>query len=73
MPLEGIIDIGQERERLKKEVGKVTKDIDMFKKKLSNKSFVDKAPKAVVEKDRAKLEDLKGKRDKLEKSLQMLG
>ena len=44
----------------------------MFSKKLSNKSFVDKAPKAVVEKDTARLEELKAMRDKLEQSLAML-
>jgi valyl-tRNA synthetase len=38
-----------------------------------NKNFVDKAPKEVVEKDTAKLEDFKVKREKLEQSLKMLG
>lgn len=45
----------------------------MFSKKLSNKSFVDKAPKAVVEKDTARLEELKAMREKLEQGLTMLG
>ena len=45
----------------------------MFSKKLSNKNFIDKAPKEVVEKDTAKLEEFKAKREKLEKSLVALG
>ena len=45
----------------------------MFAKKLSNKNFVDKAPKAVVEKDTARFEELKAMREKLEQSLKMLG
>jgi valyl-tRNA synthetase len=67
------IDKGAERDRLMKEIAKTSKDIDLFSKKLSNKSFVDKAPKAVVEKDTARLEELKAMRDKLEQSLALLG
>jgi valyl-tRNA synthetase len=73
VPLEGIIDLGAERDRLSKEIAKLSKDIEMFTKKLSNKDFVDRAPKAVVEKDTAKLEELKSKREKLEQNLKMLG
>jgi valyl-tRNA synthetase len=73
VPLEGILDLTQERDRLQKEIAKISKDIDIFSKKLSNKDFVDKAPKAVVEKDTAKLEEFKVKREKLEQSLKMIG
>ena len=73
VPLEGILDLSQERDRLQKELTKITKDIEVFAKKLSNKNFVDKAPKDVVEKDTAKLEEFKVKREKLEESLKMLG
>ena len=73
VPLEGILDLTQERDRLQKEIAKISKDIDVFSKKLSNKDFVDKAPKAVVEKDTAKLEEFKAKREKLEQSMKMLG
>ncbi len=73
VPLEGIIDLTQERDRLQKEIAKTSKDIEVFSKKLSNRNFVDKAPKEVVEKDTAKFEEFKAKRDKLEQSLKMLG
>jgi valyl-tRNA synthetase len=72
VPLEGILDLTQERDRLQKEIAKISKDIEVFSKKLSNKNFVDKAPKEVVEKDAAKLEEFKVKREKLEQSLKML-
>ncbi len=71
--LEGIIDFAQERDRLQKEIAKISKDIEVFSNKLSNRNFVDKAPKEVVEKDTAKLKEFKAKRDKLEQSLKMLG
>ena len=70
---EQVLDKGAERDRLLKEIAKTSKDIEMFSKKLSNKSFVDKAPKAVVEKDTARLEELTAMRDKLEQSLATLG
>jgi valyl-tRNA synthetase len=73
VPLEGVLDLGEERIRLRKEIAKVSQDIEVFSKKLSNKNFVEKAPKAVVEKDTARLEELKAMREKLEQSLKMLG
>jgi valyl-tRNA synthetase len=73
LPAEQHVDQGAERDRLMKEIAKISKDIDVFSKKLSNKNFVDKAPKEVVEKDTAKLEDFRAKRSKLERSLKMLG
>jgi len=68
-----VIDTGAERDRLQKEIAKISKDIDIFSKKLSNKNFVDKAPREVVEKDTAKLEEFKAKRDRMEQSLKLLG
>jgi valyl-tRNA synthetase len=72
VPLEGVLDLAEERGRLQKEIAKTSQDIEMFAKKLSNKSFVEKAPKAVVEKDTARLEELRAMREKLELSLKML-
>ncbi len=73
VPLEGVLDLTQERDRLQKEIAKISKDIEVFSRKLSNRDFVDKAPKAVVEKDTAKLEEFRVKREKLEQSLKLLG
>jgi valyl-tRNA synthetase len=72
VPLEGVLDLAEERARLRKEIAKTSQDVELFAKKLSNKNFVEKAPRAVVEKDAARLEELKAMREKLEKSLKML-
>jgi valyl-tRNA synthetase len=48
LPLAGIVDFDQERERLKKEIGKLASDIAGIDKKLANKKFTSKAPEAVV-------------------------
>jgi valyl-tRNA synthetase len=70
---EKALDVNAERDRLQKEIAKISKEIEVFSKKLSNKNFVEKAPKEVVEKDTAKLEEFRVKRGKLEQSLAALG
>ncbi|MBO5076638.1 MAG: valine--tRNA ligase [Clostridia bacterium] len=56
MPLEELIDIGKEIERLTGEMQKLEQDIARISAKLANEGFVSKAPAAVVEGERAKLE-----------------
>lgn len=59
VPLLGLIDLEAERTRLKKEIEKVEKFAASVEQKLSNKGFVDRAPKDVVEKERARLAEIK--------------
>ena len=49
LPLEGVIDLDKERDRLKKEIAKKDADIANDDKKLTNEAFVSKAPAATVE------------------------
>jgi valyl-tRNA synthetase len=51
-PLAEIIDLDQERARLKKEGEKLTAEIRKIEAKLGNKDFVDRAPPEVVEEQR---------------------
>jgi valyl-tRNA synthetase len=69
IPIEGLVDKGAERERLGGELKKIQADFDLISKKLANKNFVDRAPKEVVEKDRARLVELSEKRAKIEDAL----
>ena len=55
MPLEDLIDIGKELERLSKEKVKLEGEIKRLNGKLSNESFTSKAPAQVVDAERAKL------------------
>ena len=55
IPLEDLIDIAKELERLDKEKSRLDGEIKRLNGKLSNESFVSKAPAAVVEQERAKL------------------
>ncbi|XPV76711.1 MAG: valine--tRNA ligase [Desulfovibrio sp.] len=65
VPLEGIVDFDAELARLDKETGKLDKELGRVKGKLSNSNFVDKAPAAVVEKERGILAELEEKHEKL--------
>ena len=65
VPLEGLIDVKGELARLEKELKKVSEDLEFVDKKLRNEDFVDKAPQKVVEKEKAKLEELSAKKDSL--------
>ena len=55
LPLADIIDIDKERKRLNTELERLKADAERLNKKLSNESFVSKAPAAVVDGERAKL------------------
>jgi len=54
IPLEDLIDIEKEIERLEKEKANLQKEIDRVAAKLSNEGFVSKAPARVVEEEREK-------------------
>lgn len=59
MPLGDLIDYEEEMKKLAKDLDKTRQEIDRAEKKLSNRGFTDKAPEAVVQKERDKLEGLK--------------
>ncbi|WP_025730000.1 valine--tRNA ligase [Atopobacter phocae] len=56
IPLDGLINIDEEIERLKGEVDKLDQEVMRIDKKLSNEKFVSRAPEAVVQKEREKKE-----------------
>jgi len=60
LPLEGLIDIDEERARLAKEIGKKEKELGGLARKLQNEGFLRKAPADVVDKEKARLVELEG-------------
>ncbi|HZI09203.1 MAG TPA: class I tRNA ligase family protein, partial [Myxococcus sp.] len=72
VPLAGLVDLDAERERLKKEIARAEQEIAGMLRKLDNPNFVAKAPPDVVEKDRARVEELKERKAKLQDHLQRI-
>jgi len=58
IPLAGLIDKDAEISRLAKELARKKGELERCEKKLSNAGFVDKAPAAVVDKEKARAADL---------------
>jgi valyl-tRNA synthetase len=67
--LKGLLDFSEERNRLKKQIRKIDKDIEVSDRKLSNKGFLEKAPAEIVAAVKQKVEGLSLKRDKLSQNL----
>ncbi|EGQ2888273.1 valine--tRNA ligase [Staphylococcus pseudintermedius] len=54
LPIEGLIDMDKELERLEKDIQKWQKELDRVNKKLSNENFVNKAPEHVINEEKEK-------------------
>jgi valyl-tRNA synthetase len=72
LPLEGLIDVSAERERLGKEISKVEGDLVTVRKKLANDNFVQRAPANVVEEHRQREADFLKTLDQLKTALEAL-
>ncbi len=72
VPLEGLIDIEVERNRLTKEITRLEKQIEGINTKLMNTDFIAKAPKEVVERERQKSNDFQANLTKLQANLKSL-
>ncbi|MGE5239700.1 MAG: valine--tRNA ligase [Chloroflexota bacterium] len=72
VPLEGVLNVDAELQRLEKELTKTEESCSTIQRKLSNPDFVSGAPKEVVAKERNKFEELSKKRAKLLEHLDLL-
>ena len=72
LPLEGIIDISAETERLNREMGKVGDEISKLSAKLANENFTARAPAHVVEEQRQRKADAEATVAKLSDALKRL-
>jgi valyl-tRNA synthetase len=66
------IDVAAERERLSKEIARLTNEVTKCKAKLGNESFIAKAPAAVVEQEQKRLAEFKATLDKLTAQVERL-
>jgi valyl-tRNA synthetase len=72
VPLAGIVDLAEERERLKKEIEKAQKEIAGIEGRLKNANFVAKAPPDVVAKDRARVDELTNRISKVNDNIKRI-
>ena len=73
MPMAELVDLDKERARLEKELDKARKNYENQMRKLSNESFVSRAPEQVVQTERDRAEKAKALIENLEESLKNLG
>jgi valyl-tRNA synthetase len=70
--LEGLVDVAAERARLAQSLEKARREIDGLERKLSNASFVERAPKEVVEENRRRLTEYRDQASKLTEAMERL-
>ena len=72
LPFQDFVNIDALKERLNKDLKKVTIELDNLNKRLSNKNFVDKAPKDIVDECRFKLNEGSVQMERITKKLELL-
>ena len=73
IPLEELVDMAKEKERLTKEKAKLEKELARSNGMLNNEKFLSKAPQAKVDEEKAKLEKYKQMMSDVEARLAQLG
>ena len=73
IPLKGLIDIEEEKNRLQSEVKRLEGEVARGEKMLSNPGFVNKAPEAKVNEEKEKLAKYKEMLDLAKERLEKLG
>ena len=69
IPLEGLIDLEEERKRLEEEKTRLESEVARCEKMLSNPGFMNKAPQSKIDEEKAKLEKYKDMLAKVMESL----
>jgi valyl-tRNA synthetase len=72
IPLEGLINVDSERQRLSKELGNLKNQLEKLSRKLANADYLANAPKDVIERDRGKKVDFESRVEKLNQNLEQL-
>ena len=72
IPLEGLVDIEEEKARLEKKLVKLNQELKSVQDRLSNDTFVEKAPTEVVEELKGKLKSLLSDQTRIEEQIKLL-
>jgi len=69
IPMESMVDLAAERKRLEKEIEASQAEVARLESRLKDRAFLTKAPPAIVDKERDKLVERKGKLERLKEQL----
>ena len=69
LPLEGLIDVKEEKNRLNKELKNINLEIDMINKRLKNPMFIEKAPSNAINEVKTKQSIYSQRKFEIEKAL----
>jgi len=72
LPLDGLVDLDEERARLARETQKLLTDLELVKRKLRNQDFLRKARPEIVRRENDRLSELEETLDKLKRAQQSL-
>jgi valyl-tRNA synthetase len=72
VPLEGLIDLQLEQERLRKRKVEIEGHLEGIRKKLANENFLTRAPLEVIDRERRKQADMTAELEKVKAHLEML-
>ena len=72
IPLEGLVDIEEEKARLEKKLVKLNQELKSVQDRLSNDTFIEKAPTEVVEELKGKLKSLMSDQTRIEEQIKLL-
>ncbi len=72
LPFNDFVNIEALKDRLTKDLKKVNSDIETLNKRISNKNFIDKAPKEIVDECFAKLKEGNLQSERINKKLKLL-
>ncbi|MBL1256700.1 valine--tRNA ligase [Methylocystis sp. Sn-Cys] len=73
IPLEGVIDLGAEKARLAKEIGKLEGEVKKLDAKLANPGFLAKADEDVIEEHKERRDEAQARIEKLTAAMGRLG
>ena len=71
-PLRGLVNLDEEKARMRKRTAHINKLLSSINAKLSNDNFLKRAPESVIAKERSNQEKLNQELDKITKNLEMI-
>ncbi len=72
LPFKDYVNIDALKERLTKDLQKVNSELENLNKRLSNKNFIDKAPKEIVDECRFNLKEVMAQKERINNKLELL-